>query len=164
MKFSENNALTIPEIPKVFVYFLLYENEVVYVGKTQQGIVRPFSHHDKKFDKIKIVVVDERFLSISEEYFITKYRPVYNLDLKEFISLERSRNIIRHYANDSRFSVRDLKAWLVRLGFVKNIFKPTENCIRSSAFWLVFQHICNENKAELPDFMKLKQTTERGFL
>lgn len=164
MKLLENNALTIPYIPKVFIYFLLLNDEVVYVGKTTQGIVRPYSHKNKKFDEIKIIAVDEYFLNISEEYFIVKYKPIYNLDLREFVSLERSRNIIRQYANDSSFSVRDLKSWLIKLGFGKNIFRPTENCISSSAFWIVFQHICKENKAELPDFMTLKQTTERGFL
>ena len=57
MKFCEDESMvtTIPKCASNCVYFLLKDNEVVYVGQTAQGIVRLFSHRDKDFDEIKII-------------------------------------------------------------------------------------------------------------
>lgn len=66
MKFCEDESMviTIPKYASNLVYFLLKDNEVVYVGQTTQGIVRPFSHRDKDFDEIKIIYCKKELLKI----------------------------------------------------------------------------------------------------
>lgn len=156
MKFSETNSSTLPIVPKVFVYFLILDNEVVYVGKTQHGIVRPFSHHDKKFNRIEIILVDENFLNISEEYFITKYSPIYNLDLKQFVSMEKARDLIRKYANKTDFSIKDLKSCINRIAPGDELYNNSERCISSKMFWRIFQIVCKENNVKLPNHLIAK--------
>lgn len=82
MKFSETaNAKTLNVVgfPEVFIYYLLKNEEVVYVGQTTQGLSRPFSHiHDKDFDEVKIIGCKNDDLNSKEAKAITKYKPKYN--------------------------------------------------------------------------------------
>lgn len=61
-----------------FIYFLIKDQEVVYVGQTITGVSRPFQHKDKNYDKVKIIFTDKDKLDKMEDYYITKYNPMYN--------------------------------------------------------------------------------------
>lgn len=75
----------------VFVYFLLYEEDVVYVGQTTAGIQRPLNHiKDKNFNKIKIIYCSIEELGELEQKFIIKYNPIYN---KAKHLMQRNRDI-----------------------------------------------------------------------
>lgn len=75
----------------VFVYFLLYDEEVVYVGQTTNGINRPLSHiKDKNFNKIRLIYCNTEQLGEIEQKFILKYDPIYN---KSKYLMQRSRDI-----------------------------------------------------------------------
>lgn len=78
MKFEEENSIEIKKCNNVFVYFLLKNNIVVYVGQTKNGLLRPLSHKDKDYDTIKIIYCKENELDFLEDYYITKYNPIYN--------------------------------------------------------------------------------------
>jgi hypothetical protein len=80
MKFNENNAdiKTIPNITDSLIYFLINGNEVVYVGQTHHGLRRPFSHSDKDFTEIKILICPPHELDYWEDCYIQKYNPLYN--------------------------------------------------------------------------------------
>lgn len=79
MRIEEKNAIVLARYPKEFVYFLLKENEVVYVGQTTNGISRPLSHRrTKEFDDIAIVPCDRRELDRVEQTMIAKYDPPLN--------------------------------------------------------------------------------------
>lgn len=99
--------LFLPE--DVFVYFLTdEENEVLYVGRTENGLVRPLTHkYDKEFDKIFIKHVDIDWLNILEDYYITKYKPLYNRSLmnSEYYKLERVRNEFRKIFKKDKLTV-----------------------------------------------------------
>ena len=58
-----------------FIYFLLKQKEVVYVGQTTRGIARPLFHlsSNKVFDEIKIIYCEEKDLNDYECFFIEKY-------------------------------------------------------------------------------------------
>jgi hypothetical protein len=63
-----------------YVYFLVQDDEVVYVGKTTQPIpVRPLSHDDKEFNRIFYTECDSRSLSDVETSWIKKLQPKYNI-------------------------------------------------------------------------------------
>lgn len=81
------------------VYFLILHDKVVYVGKSNVGITRPFEHKDKVFDSISYYEVPEEInLDIIENYYINKFRPYYN---KSFPIKESVFNIVIKELNSS---------------------------------------------------------------
>lgn len=109
MEFQERADFSFEELSNTFVYFLLENKQVVYVGQTTQGFFRPFSHKDKYYDEIKIQKVEEINLDIVESFYIAKYKPKYNKAGKESIGVMQIRNIIRRSTDYSNYSVNDLK-------------------------------------------------------
>ena len=117
IKFAEEKCETITVKNKTFVYFLLENDIVVYVGQTRRGIIRPLSHKDKIFDTIKILYCDKSELDFLEDKYISKYIPKYNktLELSSMYSLMRARNKIRKETTVYDFSIPDLKEIIKKL-------------------------------------------------
>jgi hypothetical protein len=63
-----------------FIYFLISNNEIVYVGQSlgKLGIGRIWQHKDKHFDRYTILECDENNLSNKEADYILKFLPKYN--------------------------------------------------------------------------------------
>lgn len=124
MEFNEadKKIITIKNIKESFIYFLIKDENVVYVGQTQNGLFRPFSHHDKNFDKVKIIMCESNELDIVEDLYIKKYKPIYNKqnNYKINFNLSRVRNIIRKKYNNQKFSIPDLKKILFKLKITIN--------------------------------------------
>lgn len=78
MKFVEEKYTDITQMPSVFIYFLLFDDEVVYVGQTRNGTARIAAHKDKQFNRTYIIKCDEDELDYLENEFILKYNPIYN--------------------------------------------------------------------------------------
>lgn len=125
MKFCEKGKqfITVPKYQNCFVYFLLKDREVVYVGQTRNGLSRPLSHRDKEFDEIKILYCAGADLDILEDTYIQKYKPFYNKKNNCAIrwSLLRARNCIRKNIGLSDFTVPMLKRLLKELNIETNI-------------------------------------------
>ncbi len=104
MKFDDvcNKTIFFGDYGKSFIYFLIKDEEVVYIGKTTAGLKRPFSHLDKDFDTIKIIDCAEDDLGNKEDYYISKYYPIYNKSMNSNtnISLKCVRDNIRKFMND----------------------------------------------------------------
>lgn len=119
MKFFEKGKqfITVPKYQNCFVYFLLKDRDVVYVGQTRNGLARPLSHRDKEFDEIKILYCAEADLDLLEDTYIQKYKPMYNKKNNYAIrwSLLRVRNCIRENIGLSDFTVPMLKRLLKEL-------------------------------------------------
>lgn len=65
------------------VYFLYFRNEVVYVGKSN-NIYRRFMEHraSKRWNMYKFIpILDKTLCSITELYYINKYKPKYNIKM-----------------------------------------------------------------------------------
>ena len=63
------------------VYFLINDNEVVYVGQSKNVIVRVAGHADDKFkvfNKVCVLSCGPANLDVLESAFIHKFRPRYN--------------------------------------------------------------------------------------
>jgi hypothetical protein len=115
VKFEEKNAITLPKIKKQFIYFLIKNDEVVYVGQTKkQGLRRPFSHTDKDFEEVKIICYEEEKIDMMEDYYIKKYMPKYNknLNYSENYSLMRARNKLRIITKNNKLSLTHLKKYI----------------------------------------------------
>lgn len=63
---------------KGYIYFLMKDEEVVYIGQTCRGIERPLSHRDKDFDNFYMKPVSIELLDKKEREYILKYNPIYN--------------------------------------------------------------------------------------
>ena len=116
MEFEENDiAITLPQFKKEFIYFLIKNNVVVYVGQTKkQGIKRPLSHNDKDYDKIKIIYYETDKIDYMEDYFIKKYKPKYNkvISYSQNYSLLRARNTLRKLINNNNITIITVKKYI----------------------------------------------------
>jgi hypothetical protein len=63
-----------------YIYFLIKDNKVVYIGQTYTlATKRPYAHNDKTYDKIMVYEVNDKSqLNSLESYLIYKYNPFYN--------------------------------------------------------------------------------------
>lgn len=117
MKFDETgDILTFVKCDRCFVYFLLQGDEVVYVGQTSAGLSRPFSHHDKEYDLIKVMACPLNKLDETEDFYIGKYKPKYNKvrNYNIVFSLKRVKTLIREYYKPN-FNLSSLKKILREL-------------------------------------------------
>lgn len=126
MIFNEKNSIKVNQIGNIFIYFLVKDNEVVYVGQTRYGMNRPYQHrYDKEFDDIYIIKCDEDELDELEDKYIRKYTPIYNKSLnnKASYSLSKVRNLIKEiYPN---FNLTKLKHIIKKLNINTYIFDNT---------------------------------------
>lgn len=57
MNFAENeNSRILPNVQSPIIYFLMDEDEVVYVGQSKIGLSRPYSHKDKNLPKLQLLI------------------------------------------------------------------------------------------------------------
>lgn len=72
-----SNKQSLPECS--IIYFLIMDEEIVYVGQSINGISRIFAHmKDKKFNSYYYISVESRLLDIVEECYIKIFQPIYN--------------------------------------------------------------------------------------
>lgn len=74
----EEDAIAFEIKSQSFIYFLLKESEVVYVGQTTSGLTRLYKHRNKKYDQVKIIFYEPEELDRMEDKYIKKYNPIYN--------------------------------------------------------------------------------------
>lgn len=67
------------------IYFLIREDRIVYVGQSRNMPVRIRQHKadpGKKFERYAMHVCPARLLDRLERYYILRFQPEYNLDLR----------------------------------------------------------------------------------
>jgi hypothetical protein len=135
MQFEENKEkfIMVPNYKNSFIYFLLKNNEVVYVGQTKKGISRPFAHTNKDYDSIRIMYCKNDELDYFEDKYITKYKPIYNkqVNYKYNYSFTMVKGLIRKNTNLKDFNLIDLKKIIkildIKISFDYNVFTITFN-------------------------------------
>ena len=127
MKFEEKEDVTLEKYKNVFIYFLLKDDEVVYVGQTRKGTIRPFSHEEIQYDTAKLIYCEIDELDKLEDMYIKKYKPINNKACNYAMnySLNRARNVIRDRINDYMYNLRDLKAVIKELDIKVTIIECT---------------------------------------
>lgn len=122
MKFEESGTESIDLSHSCLVYFLIENDEVVYVGKTKRGLLRPLSHVDKYFNRLEVLECIEEVVDMLENKFIAKYLPKYNksLNTSYAYSLIRCRNEVRKNTNLKSYTLRHLRKDLKSLGIEIN--------------------------------------------
>lgn len=68
------------DIPGSFIYFLVREDTIVYVGQSHNNTLSRLKYHsnNKEFDRILIMSCPKVKLNKVEHYFIYKFLPEYN--------------------------------------------------------------------------------------
>ncbi len=81
--YGESDLLKKVSFPRIGVgiYFLISQDQVVYVGKTTNFFARMASHTsgEKDFDRIAFVAVAASNLDIFEREYIARFRPKFNV-------------------------------------------------------------------------------------
>ena len=109
MKFEESEYIDLTDTPTMFIYFLIYNDDVVYVGQTKRGLARVYNHvHDKNFNKIYIIECDEDELDYMEDLYIFKYKPIYNKRPKLSCNFSLSR-LVHKINNEYKNGIFDYK-------------------------------------------------------
>lgn len=63
-----------------YVYFLIKNDEIIYIGQTTRGTARVYSHYeDKDFDSYSLVPCEESELNDLAAKYIVKFNPRYNI-------------------------------------------------------------------------------------
>lgn len=109
MKFNETNSINIPLRNNALIYFLINDDEVVYVGQTKNSLSRPFSHRDKKYNRLEIIECTENELDCLENKYILKYQPKYNTRINDGYKILTCRNKLRNMLNDYSITIRDVR-------------------------------------------------------
>ena len=82
MRFEEKtkNKFKKEEVCGSMIYFLLKNNNVVYVGQSKEGMNRIYFHKfsKKDFDNFCFINCNIKELDELENYYIMKYKPKYN--------------------------------------------------------------------------------------
>lgn len=117
MKFEEKNAIEIKLPQKCFVYFLIKNEVVVYVGQTKNGLIRPLSHKNKEYDTLKIINCKNNELNTIEDFFIKKYNPKYNkkINSSSDYSLITAKKKLRLYFNTNEITLFTIKKIITEL-------------------------------------------------
>ena len=92
MKFEEESKFCLfkKDFFEPMVYFLVKNKEVVYVGKSDRGMIRinEHSYTEKDFDSFYFVNCKLEKLKNMENYYILKYKPKYNRNINKISSSE----------------------------------------------------------------------------
>ncbi len=107
------------------VYFLLHENEIVYIGQTKFGLSRVFNHvKNKIFDKYSFIECGIDELNQLESAYIIKYNPKYNKAInKGSKSVNALKSFLHKMGVDNKYhDKRYLKSLITELGYKIEIF------------------------------------------
>lgn len=155
MKFEENadSTIFVGENPKCFIYFLIYKDEVVYVGQTKNGLQRPFSHKDKIFDTVKLIYCEAKELDVTENIYIKKYKPIYNKELnyKVCYTMRKTRNSLEKDLNVTIY-ITDIKKIIKFLNIKTEIDYTIQKII-----------MVGEEYIKIRDFIKIIMTNKENF-
>lgn len=76
-----------------FIYFLLQDNQVVYIGKSTSLASRIIQHvnsNTKTFDDVSVIECQQNEMDALEVKYINEYRPKYNKESHLYRSLRES--------------------------------------------------------------------------
>lgn len=153
MIFNESKYIDLTNTPTIMIYFLLKNDEVVYVGQTKNGLYRIYSHYNNKdFNQIYVIPCEECELDYLEDLYIKKYMPKYNklLNTEYNFSLDRAKALLneqfaQNFNKCSKYKLRKMiKALNIQLTEFNNILYLSKN-----DFDLICKHIKLYNEGEI---------------
>lgn len=143
MKFEEGGCKKIERLRETFIYFLLKDGEVIYVGQTKAGISRLSAHGDKDYDEIYVMYCDDSELDCLEDKYITKYRPKYNRqpNFVMNVSLQRVKKRLREKSGNDRLTIWTIRRAMKELGIEPFLIETTPYVKRDEADKIIMRVI-----------------------
>lgn len=170
LKSKEQILLTKKEaIRGCYVYFLLDNNEIVYVGSTKNGEQRIFQHcNSKHFDSYSLIEVNENILLDTENKYILEFKPKYNKAInisKDYLSPRYfkdqygiSKNILnymeKHFNISTVENVANIRK-VYNIKQVKSAFEEMKKNMLIVPYYVSSQHQCRYTLLPKPDRNKL---------
>lgn len=152
------------EMNRYFVYRLIKNEEIIYVGRTKSFVKRMQSHKlNKEFDRVEILTFDNPIdMQISELYFISKYKPIlnnkdkhnknslslYELDILDWIEIDLTSVIqAKKIPVDLVSNINANDGTIIQLKDIKSVFtrKRNEN-------YLVYVELDNKKQKLIKSF------------
>ena len=91
------------------VYFLLLDDEIVYIGSSKAGLTRAYNHNNICFERVGVIYCNETNYKQLESEYIIKYKPKYNKRvIGGAISLQGAKTRLKKTINPN-FNMRLLK-------------------------------------------------------
>lgn len=158
MRFEELNCIHInrTELPQYFIYFLVDNEEVVYVGQTKNGITRPFEHcKNKKFDAVYLLPVAEKDLDQLEGIYILKYAPKYNgkINNTHCYPYSKIKTILRSYPQYKNITHNEINKYVCELN-LKGFMDPYNHLFKLHEYEFV----------QLLSYLLPEEADNRGWL
>ena len=141
------------------IYFLIKNEEIVYIGQSVNGISRIQQHTDKDFDSYFILETKKEYLNDLESHYIVKFNPIYNKRVSYIpTGLINKYKIFKEFKiNASVFKIIEfsysIKPKYENYYDIEEIYKFIKNGIDENKF--VFDHkknIVKNPKIRLKDF------------
>lgn len=130
-----NNA--IPNADNYYLYFLIENDSIVYVGKTNSVEGRLYDHRrSKKFDSYSVFKCENEEDAINKEALsIMEYQPKYNVALNDgFKSINVIKKTLKQLgADDYQHDKRNIKHVISGLGVKTYFFKANTFILDSDA-------------------------------
>lgn len=154
---------TVESIKEFCVYFLIYENDIVYVGFSSDVQYRLRAHKsNKKFDRYYFIKVDDVKSGLElEKSYIQKFKPAYNLayndenmaknktkrkelckinsntieDIKEIIKQENKKIHIKESVKDESIIFLNVEPLDIKYNLLKNTY--CKKIINGVAFYAI---------------------------
>lgn len=147
MRYQENDKEKYKRInKKTGIYFLIKNDEVVYVGQTKRGLARIYNHEEKEWDSFYFVKVEnQKDLLKKEKYFINKYKPIYNKEL-QISEKNSSFENIRDQINNEKIFQKEITTYNIRkfLEFIN--YKTKTKPITKEEASIILKIIYNNQK------------------
>ena len=147
---------------ETFVYFLLKNKEVVYVGQTINGLNRIKQHfieNKKDFDDYKTVSCIRAKLNELENYYIIKYQPKYNKILNhEKIKVSYIIYKLKDTIGFNPYSLKRIEEIMEKAPFKKYEFKKGKNINKEHGDLIVdfLIKMYNEENEKIKEYFEKK--------
>lgn len=127
-----SNKIKLEKFPPI-IYFLIRDNEIVYVGQSKHGLHRITTHVNTnkiQFDSYSYIEVKEEDMNKIEAFYILKFCPEYNKFLpnntNEYTSISKTKKMLKDLGwSRKRFINKWIKMKKVNVYF-RRYFKTKE--------------------------------------
>ena len=132
----ELKVYEIPNNVQSGIYILINDDEVVYVGKTENGLKRIMQHNDKIFNKYSFIEVPREELDYYEDMYIMKFQPKYNNFYSYYrVSVESAYRQLR-YVVKKNMNIEEFKEFILNKNIEIKKFKNYLTITKDDFYYL----------------------------
>lgn len=120
----------IPGNVKNAIYCLINNGEIIYIGKTKNGIRRILQHNDKVFDEYSFIETSQEELDYYEDKYIMEYQPKLNKTYSHIRMSLRSGYRKLNYHTKEKYNFEQFKILVKKENINIENFKGLETLLK----------------------------------